>query len=230
MANGDIHFNSSKYLGRKFGKLTITEVYSTDGTYTGTLFLCKCECGNTAIKCLNSLKRKCKLPKSCGCSYMTHKGLTTTHKRLYNTFLHIKDRCYNPDNVKYKHYGFRGIQLCNEWKCSFENFLNWSLSNGYAENLTLDRIDTNGNYGPNNCRWVDMHIQVINRNMNKNNTSGYVGVTWDKSRDKWQSSIVYNYKPIHIGRFATKKEAVEARNRFIIENNLTEYPIQEWRG
>lgn len=230
MEKRDDHFNASKYLGRKFGKLTIMEVFSTDGTYVGTRFLCKCDCGNTKIKDLHSLKRKGKLLKSCGCLYLTQNCLTKRYERLYTTFNHIKDRCYNPKNVKYKHYGFRGITVCDEWRCSFENFVNWSLANGYNDDLTLDRIDTNKGYSPDNCRWVDMHIQVTNRNMNKKNTSGYVGISWSKDRNKWQASIVYNYKTIHIGRYLTKKEALDARNRFIIENNLTEYPIQEWKG
>lgn len=230
MGKRDDHFNSSKYIGKKFGKLTIMDIFSTDGTYAGTRFLCKCECGNMNVKYLSSLKRKSKSLKSCGCSYLTHNKLSGKYKRLYRTFIHIKDRCYNPKNVKYKHYGFRGITVCDEWRYSFENFVNWSLANGYNDDLTLDRIDTNKGYSPDNCRWVDMHIQVTNRNKNRNNTSGYVGITWAKSRNKWQSSIVYNYKPIHLGRYETKKEALDARNRFIIENNLTEYPIQEWRG
>jgi hypothetical protein len=230
MTKRDQHFDSLKYLGRKFGKLTIIREFSTDGTYKGTLFLCKCECGSTIVKDLHSLKRKGKLPKSCGCLFLTRKGLSAKNKRLYTTFCHINDRCYNPKNVKYKYYGKRGIFVCEEWRSSFENFLNWSLFNGYKENLTLDRIDVNKGYSPDNCRWVDMHVQVTNRNINKNNTSGYVGVSWDKNRNKWHSSIVYNYKSISIGRYSDKKEALDARNRYIIEHNLTEYPIQEWRG
>ena len=93
MGKRDNHFNVSKYLGKRFGKLTIMEVFSTDGSYVGTRFLCKCDCGKIIIKDLHFLKRKGKLAKSCGCLYLTQNKLSRRYRRLYTTFLHIKDRC-----------------------------------------------------------------------------------------------------------------------------------------
>ena len=90
------------------------------------------------------------------------------HKRLYGIWNAMKQRCYYPQKQGYQYYGGRGIQVCEEWKDSFSNFAEWAFQNGYDENAkpyecTLDRIDYNGNYCPENCRFVDMHIQNTNR-------------------------------------------------------------------
>lgn len=78
----------------------------------------------------------------------------------------MKQRCSNPKNTNYKHYGKRGITVCKEW-LNFKPFYNWALSNGYEDSLSIDRIDVNGNYEPNNCRWVDNKTQSLNRTNNR---------------------------------------------------------------
>ena len=75
----------------------------------------------------------------------------------------MKTRCYNPNSNNYKYWGARGITICNEWRDSFEKFMEWALANGYEDDLTIDRIDVNGNYEPQNCRWVTMTVQNNNR-------------------------------------------------------------------
>lgn len=90
----------------------------------------------------------------------TH-GLSKT--RLYTIWAGIKNRCYCSNNKNYRNYGGRGIEVCDEWKNNFVFFYNWSIKNGYKDNLTIDRIDVNGNYEPNNCRWTTMKEQAHNK-------------------------------------------------------------------
>lgn len=82
--------------------------------------------------------------------------------RLYRIWRNIKTRCLNTNNPSYKRYGGRGITVCNEWQNNFQAFKEWALSHGYAENLTIDRINNDGNYEPDNCRWITMKKQSMN--------------------------------------------------------------------
>lgn len=108
---------------------------------------------------------------SCGC-YRKEK---VTKHGLYNTRLHsiwnsMITRCYNKNRKSYKNYGERGIKVCEEWRNNFQAFYDWSMSNGYNDNLTIDRIDNDENYSPNNCRWVDYKTQARNRRSNRKYT------------------------------------------------------------
>lgn len=106
--------------------------------------------------------------KSCGCYTFNlksnaHKKHGMFGKRLYLSWAHMISRCYNPNVSHYYNYGGRGISVCKEWKDSFEEFSKWAFENGYADNLTIDRINVNGNYEPSNCRWITLKEQVRNR-------------------------------------------------------------------
>lgn len=86
--------------------------------------------------------------------------------RLYSIYRNMLNRCYNPITYAYKYYGGRGIKVCSDWLTDFIYFKNWALNNGYHDNLTLDRIDVEGEYAPYNCRWVAMDVQCNNRRNN----------------------------------------------------------------
>lgn len=95
--------------------------------------------------------------------------------KLYNKWCSMKERCENPHNKSYKHYGGKGIKVCNEWSTSFKNFMEWATCNGYQEDLTIDRIDNLKGYEPSNCRFVTTYYQ--NRNYSRNHMLSYKGET-----------------------------------------------------
>jgi len=140
----------------------------------------------------------------------------------------MKSRCYSRLDPGYKNYGGRGIAVCHEWRDDFKAFHDHvtKLEHYGEEGMTLDREKNDEGYYPGNVRWADRHTQATNKRIMGNNTSGYVGVDFSSSRNKWRSRVEH----IHIGRYDTKESALYARNQYIIDNNLTEYKIQQWRG
>ena len=151
------------------------------------------------------------------------------YTKLYTIWTSIKKRTLNPKNKRYNDYGGRGITICEEWKNDFMSFYNWALSNGYEENkgLSIDRIDNDGGYSPENCRWTTKTIQSRNQRMQKNNKSGYRGVCYNKGNNKYVAQICVNRKIIHLGYFQTVVEAGVAYNNYIIENNLEGFILNE---
>ena len=185
-----------------------------------TYGLYECQyCKNTFEAIFNNVKRG--NTKSCGC--FTTK-LNTTHgisqNKFYQTWYGMLQRCTNSIREDYKYYGARGVVVCGEW-LDVRNFVAWAEKTyPNIEDATLDRIDNNKGYSPENCRWVDKTTQVLNRRIMKNNKSGYVGVIWNKRGRKWIANIGVNNKLINIGSFPTIEEAVQARDNYIIENKL----------
>lgn len=151
--------------GERYGKLTALESHY-DRQRRATMWKCKCDCGNIVYVRANSLRHG--RAKSCGClraesniQKKTTHGLAGTH--LYAAWSSMKARCYNSNSHNYARYGARGIEVCDEWKNSFEEFGKWALAHGYQDGLSIDRIDNDGNYCPDNCRWVDTKAQNNNR-------------------------------------------------------------------
>lgn len=137
-------------------------------------WICVCECGKIAEVSSGKLKKGD--TKSCGC--INH-GKSGT--RIYRIWKHIKGRCQNPQDENYKNYGGRGITVCDEWATDFMAFYDWAISNGYSEDLTIDRIDNSKGYSPENCRWTDMKTQANNTRWNHKIT--YKGET--KTLSEW---------------------------------------------
>jgi hypothetical protein len=126
----------------------------------------------------------------------------------------MKQRCHNPNAHQYKDYGGRGITVCDEWRDNFSCFVYWALSSGYKDNLTIDRIDNNKGYSPDNCKFSTMLEQERNKRVPIINKSGYKGVYYDARRNNWRAIICANYKQIAIGRFKTFEEAKVARIKY----------------
>jgi hypothetical protein len=157
--------------GQKFGMLTVISMAEDRIKSNGnnvSRCKCKCDCGNETIVDASALKSK--HTQSCGCLQGEHHN-DSRHDigktRLYRIWGDMKQRCYNPNNDNFKHYGARGIEICSEWKDSYSSFKEWAINNGYADNLSIDRIDTNGNYEPQNCRWSTEEDQANNTRTNR---------------------------------------------------------------
>ena len=159
-------------IGKKFNRLQVLKFDHKD-KYYNSYWLCKCDCGNYRIVSASGLRYG--HTKSCGCyqkeqstklckSRATH---NCSKSRLYHIWTGIKQRCLNPNNPDYKKwYGGHGVKVCEGWKESFENFQKWALSHGYNDNLSIDRIDSKGNYEPKNCRWETSRNQANNTSRN----------------------------------------------------------------
>lgn len=154
----------SNFIGMRFGRLTVIsfEYYKN----RQSRWKCLCDCGKETIVRQDHLKDGS--TKSCGCfrrEEQSHKAKKHGQKgtRLYGIWNNMKFRCENPNAESYKDYGGRGIKVCTEWEHDFESFYKWAMNNGYADNLTIDRIDVNGNYEPSNCRWATIFVQSNNK-------------------------------------------------------------------
>lgn len=184
-------------------------------------WLCECNCEEHNLISVAQTHLKSGAIKSCGClGKEKRKDACTTHgqsnTRLYRIWKNIKSRCYNPNSEYYYCYGEKGIKMCNEWRNDFEAFYNWSMKNGYDKNApfmecTIDRINVDDNYCPENCRWVDKFVQAMNHGIQKNNKSGVRGVKWDSEYQKWYSQIDIKNNRIFLGRFNSKDDAIIAR-------------------
>lgn len=206
--------------GQRFGRLVVIGV--DDRNTRKTYYYCRCDCGT--VKSIRSDGLLSGAVQSCGC---LHKEVATenvqqNHKhkmsrtRPYEIWQGMKKRCYNPNDARYDRYGGRGITVCDEWREDFSAFYSWALANGYADNLTIDRIDNNKGYSPDNCRWADAETQCRNRSSNIKITIGNA----TKTLTEWCEIFEIDY---------TTVRARYNNNKFRGIDDLFK-PIRQFRG
>lgn len=159
--------------GKRFGRLTVISraddiVYSNGKRYTA--WNCLCDCGNTTKVRTTNLNNQ--HVSSCGCyraevRIKAHTKHGQAHHRLHNIWTDMKQRCTNPKTRCFANYGGRGIAVCDTWANDFGTFFSWAMGNGYSDELSIDRINVNGNYEPTNCRWATMKEQQNNKRNSK---------------------------------------------------------------
>ena len=199
-------------IGMVFGKLTVIEkaedYIKTDGSRI-PMWKCKCSCeaGTICIKSEYNLLEG--YTHSCGClriekTIESHKTHGDSKSRLYYVWEKMIRRCYDESNSSYKNYGNRGITVCQEWKNSYESFKKWAINNGYDKTanrgeFTIERIDNNGNYSPNNCKLANMHEQGNNKRNNRIITIGDISLTVSQWADKLNMPKKIIYSRLHSG-------------------------------
>lgn len=177
--------------GTKFGRLTVLD--KINDKKLGKAYECLCDCGN--ITYVRGTMLQNGNTRSCGCLH--NEGNNKKHKlsytKLYRVYYGMKNRCYNQKHSYYQDYGGRGITICDEWLNNNTNFFNWAINNGYQEGLTIDRIDIEKGYSPDNCRWTTNIEQVRNRR----NTVHikYEGVT--KTMAQWSEELNIPYHTLY---------------------------------
>jgi hypothetical protein len=155
----DMQFNKWKVLGKPFS--------IGDGNFF--YVVAQCSCGRVSVVKCASLSDRLTPTKSCNTCSNKHSKHGDAHpgNRLYNIWAKVLERCYNPKRKAYKNYGGRGIKVCKAWRTDYRAFKKWALSNGYSDELELDRKNNNGHYSPKNCRWVTTKENSRNKRTNR---------------------------------------------------------------
>jgi|688.fasta_scaffold540352_3 hypothetical protein len=203
--------------GFHFGKLKVLNFHSMN-KYGRANFLCECDCGT--IKVIQSMCLLRKYTISCGCHGKNILGLSRKTHGLskspeYKIFCKMKERCYNKNASYYNNYGGRGIVICDEWINSFITFYN-DMGPIPSKNHSIDRINNDGPYSKENCRWATYQQQSSNNRANLKRKSKYLGVR-NYYKNRYQASIVFNKIKYHLGTFSNEIEAAIAYNKKSLE-------------
>lgn len=208
--------------GHRFGRLTVIE-YVGKNNQNRAIWKCLCDCGNETTARSDALKSGDK--QSCGCLNSENKSRECTernirhglaHTRLYRVWCDMRRRCNDTRVPEYKNYGARGIRVCAEWDGNFQAFNDWAMKNGYDEtaprgDCTIDRIDVNGNYCPDNCRFVNLMVQGSNKRNNKRITHHGITMTQSEWARHYNKNRAYFCSdPITVERRMSKCDALMA--------------------
>ena len=212
------------YSNQKYGRLTtlkeVEPYISPGGDYKTRKYLCRCDCGGEVSVMITSLRSG--NTQSCGCINSERVTKQNKERAIYDGYSQNKhfsrwkgmiERCYYPKHKDYHNYGGRGITVCEEWREHPKAFIEWiEKESNYKKGLSLDRIDGDGNYEPDNCKFSTPTEQALNRNIMSSNTSGHPGVT-EHTNGRWRARINVNKKRISLGVYETKEGAIEARKK-----------------
>lgn len=206
-----------EFIGKIFSDWTIL-AFSKKDKYYNKFYLCRCRCGRESIVCLSRLKnetsQRC---KSCSNrqnnignkNAISHGKSKFPEFRIWSAMI---QRCSNPNKTNFKYYGGRGICVCSSWKNSFEKFYA-DMGPRPTPNHTIDRINNDGNYEPQNCKWATKSEQ--SKNKRPYGKSNIKGVYFSKKNNKWQASVKVGGKNKHLGSFDNKDDAASAVEKFI---------------
>lgn len=226
--SGKINPRVKDLTNKQFGELRV--LYRTENKNGKVMFYCECSCGKKLNIPATNLKTG--NTKSCGCKkkeYLSKKatkhGILKSDRKLYFLFHDIKKRCYNKKYKSYPVYGGRGISICDEWLNDLSSFIKWAKESNYKKGLIIDRINPNGNYSPDNCRFVNAQESASNtRLILDSNTSGYKGVS-KKEGLNYQAYYSFNRKKLFLGYYSTAKEASLIRDAHIFVRGLWQYQL-----
>lgn len=177
------------FIGKKHNKLTVLERFKK-GKNNSNYFRCLCDCGRIAEIRANHLFNSNQ--ETCGRHHKKYENSKQGYL-IYSVWNRMKRRCYNPKGHKYYSYGARGIKVCDEWKNDYDTFYKWAIENGYQDGLWIERIDNDGNYCPENCKWATRKEQM--RNTRRNNFVDYNGET--KTLAEWCEELKLYYRTVN---------------------------------
>lgn len=200
--------------GKKYGLLTIVSEAPKDEKSGTRKVYCKCDCGNPELVSVKTNNLVSGNTTSCGCVGIQNRikhGMSDT--RTYRIHEAMIRRCKPHLKDSFPHHAGKGIRVCERWSLpNGEGFLNFLEDMGECpDKLSIDRIDVNGDYTPENCRWADLSVQGYNKGLDPNNSSGKSGVSFYKLQNKWSAEIHYQGKHIRLGMFSNFDDAVKAR-------------------